>query len=155
MNTITTVIIIVLIVIGLCIFPGVPIASHITNIRSKNETLEKIWDEDIIHATDSDIKSIQYSEDMLKYLTNVITTISMIMFHDWYDRSYSDKINISRLKALTNDAAIRVKNSINDKNIKYDVLLYTDGFIDWFIINGTITAIKKLFRDNMIEIINE
>ena len=96
----------------------------------------------------------EYSQNIQKYISDTISMVSTIMFQEWYDSHDKSKITRSQLRDLVEKAATKVYHIIDLNNIRTDVLLYTDEFYEWFIVNGTTTVMKKIFEDRLVQIID-
>lgn len=88
--------------------------------------------------------TVKYSDEILKYFRVFTTQISMIKFQEFLDSHDVKKITESNVKNLINDICKTVNESINRRKIVFDDALFTEGFLNQYIIQITITTVKDL-----------
>lgn len=89
---------------------------------------------------------IEYTEAVLKFVKTLVMHMSIIHYNVFIDSHDPDKINRTQIQHLVEDTAKDINGYIKSDIIKYDKLLVTKNFIDEYVIQTTIIAIKDLLN---------
>lgn len=89
---------------------------------------------------------IEYTEAVLKFIKTFVMHISIIHYNVFIDSHDPDKINRTQIQHLVEDTAKDINGYIKSDIIEYDKLLVTKNFIDEYVIQTTIIAIKDLLN---------
>ena len=137
----------------LIIFPGIPLIVYICRKKAENDIYQKILDESD-DVTESDIRQIEYSEKTLEYFNKLISSVCTTSFQEWSDTRIKDKITLTQFQELVKKSSEQVFNAIDNNKLRWGILLYTDSFYTWYLTHVTIYTMKRILRDNFIEIID-
>ena len=89
---------------------------------------------------------LSYSDDLLKFIREYVTQVSIIKFHEYIDGKDLSKITRFNMITLTKDTATEAKYGITDVlDISYSI--FTEDIIDKYIINVSSITLKKLLRE--------
>lgn len=115
--------------------------SHDENTNKKEEDPEK------------DIKlreaKIVYSNNLLSYTKTLIAEISAIEFKKFCDQFEFGKITMSHLKPVISDIATKTTIAIQFDQIDFMNVMFTQEFLEKYIIEVSIMYVKKLFEQRL------
>ena len=120
----------------------------IVDEKSKNNKYIRNNMKIMIRKNDYDQQKLKlsYSDDLLKFIREYVTQVSIIKFHEYIDGKDLSKITRFNMITLTKDTAIEAKHGITDVlDISYSI--FTEDIIDKYIINVSSITLKKLLRE--------
>ena len=97
------------------------------------------------------INRIEYTEKMMEFIRQFTIQISVIRYRQFLDEHELDKITKSQIQKLVTETATAVNESFSQEPIKYDELLLTKDFVNTYIIQTSILAIKDLLEKSVNE----
>ena len=95
--------------------------------------------------------TIRYSEQLLDFIQRITIQSSVLKYKEFVDNHELDKITRAQVQNLVTDTTVETKEHINLDLIDYDELLYDRQFIEMYIIQTSITTIKKLLEKSVNE----
>ena len=99
--------------------------------------------------SESDLHAIEYSNNILDYITRIISMTSTLKFNMFIESKYIDKTTRSQFKSLISETCILIHDNIRNENVKYDLLLFSRDFLDWYIQSCTINIMEKMLNEKI------
>lgn len=96
-------------------------------------------------------KSIEYSNNIMKYIREFIAQIATLQFKTFVDGHNMNKITEANIKKLVQDIAEEVKTALNEVNILFDNMLFTKDFYDKYIVETTVITVKTMLEKFQLE----
>lgn len=90
------------------------------------------------------VKSTEYSNELLKTIRSFVAEIAVIRFRTFIDGRAADKITREQVKNLVDSVAKDAEKYLEIDHINYEILLYTDEFIQDYIVQVAVNSIKDL-----------
>lgn len=135
----------------ICLMIGIAAGIWIVDQNGKKNALDPnpVHTEEQIGkiAVETGIKSIEYSNEMLKFIREFTVDYVTVEFEVYRNNIYStNKVTKEALKNFINQCATGVHNTLPNYRVKSQYLLYTDEYIESYIINVTAMTVRKLFE---------
>lgn len=145
---------IIMIIIPLLVGLGMGSAFCIPIIfKYKKELKEK--DTPIITEEYITSKNVKYSKDVMSFVKEFTVQVCVLKYRNFFDNHSIDKVTKGQLQSLVSDTAREVNNSLRLKSIDYEKTLFTKEFVDSFIIETTMVALKDLLDKSVVEILEQ
>lgn len=87
-----------------------------------------------------------YSEKIFNFTDTMINKISILKYSSFIDGHYTDMITKANIEKLASDVATEVYNSIDIDKINFNNTLFTKEFYEKYIIETSLTTIKRLIE---------
>lgn len=117
---------------------------HLWQLSKKREEYRRK-----IHEENLQFRSIDYSEQILAYLRSFIGHVAVLKFQEFKDNNSFAKVTREHTKPLVKDVAFSVKESLKVSNINEGQLLFTDEYLNKFIIDVSVHSVKRLLEDEV------
>ena len=98
------------------------------------------------------IGKIKYTDELLEFIRKLSIQLSVIKFKEFIDEHEIDKITKSQIQKLVTETASMVNSSFSKDPIDFDNLLVSREFLDEYIVQTSIMAIKDLLERSVTEI---
>lgn len=96
---------------------------------------------------DENIEMIKYTNEMMKFIRDLVMDISSIEFDKYCNTIYTpSKITKEALKDVIRDCAVKANESLYSLNIDYEQMLVNKKFIESYIIDCTELSIRVKFK---------
>lgn len=92
---------------------------------------------------------IEYSNNLLKDIRELIASISKENFKAFIDKYEVSKITKENVKKLIDITCNDVKNAIDYTKIDYDHMIYSQKFLSDYIVNTTIYVLKEMVEETI------
>lgn len=92
----------------------------------------------------NDHSSLKYSEDLLDLIRNIVDQVAVMKFKNFTDTHDIEKVNIPPVKGLVEDVATDVHNALILDNVKFNEAIFTEAFLNQYIIDVAMIAVKQL-----------
>lgn len=92
---------------------------------------------------------IEYSNNLLKDIRELIASISKENFKAFIDKYEVSKITKENVKKLIDITCNDVKNAIDYTKIDYDHIIYSQKFLSDYIVNTTIYVLKEMVEETI------
>ena len=119
------------------------IESEISNIEKNNLLLDN----------ENYLDMINYSDSLLKSIRELIASISKLKFKEFTDRYELSKITKEQVKQMVEDTAMDVKKSIDMQSIDYHHIIYSEDFLNEYIIETTIYVLKQFVEETVDDLL--
>lgn len=114
--------------------------------KDKKMNTKAIQNELNLMMEKTNAESIKYSTDMLNFIRSMISQVSVLKFNAFKDSHNKEKIMRFTVAELAQTVAIEVRKSLDLTKFRRDMLLYSQEFIDTFIIETSIMMVKELWE---------
>lgn len=115
--------------------------------RANNKLLKEAMKQLYSRDVDSSVTMIKYTESLIDYIRNMVSATAVIKFKEFQDAHDMKKISRERYTSVIRDVAESVKDGMKYDNIAFNNLLVTEQWLDKFIIDTTVHAVKSLLED--------
>lgn len=92
----------------------------------------------------SPIDRVTYSNDILDYARNFTMQITALRFRDFIDAHKVEKLTLAIFKNFASDTASEICTYIDKEKIDYENLLFSEDFLQSYVIWITFNTIKSL-----------
>lgn len=149
---ITTIAIIIIPYIMIKISESITLYLEAKRDKVNNETRNVILTENIM-AIKIKENQLSYSNNLLKYINELIGIYSKLKFKSFLDKYETSKITQEHVKKLISEVAVSVNESIDYSKIDFNNTMYTKDYINKYIVETTVYHIKDLVEESILEII--
>lgn len=105
-----------------------------------------------VRSVSDDLLTIRYSDQLLDFIQRIAVQSSVMKYKEFVDNHEIDKITRTQVQNLVTDTTVETKERINLDIINYDDLLYDRQFLEIYIIQTSITSIKRLLEKSVQEV---
>lgn len=137
----------IVITMGFMVMDGILIQRLNEEIKDREELEIMCYN----HENDTNINMIDYSERILDFIKEFSIELCVIKFRGFADNHDMEKVTKVHLENLIQECAKEVNNSLVEGAINYDHLLYNKEFIDNYIIQTVMIAMKDLLNKSIEE----
>ncbi len=148
MDKMTIIYIVVAFVIGV----GLTLISSIPIFLDKLKKAKVVEEPDIEEKFITS-KNIKYSQDVMSFIKEFTIQVSVLRYREFFDNHRMDKVTKAQIQTLVSETAMEVNRSLRLKMIDYNITLYTKEFVEHFIVQTTMVALKDLLEKSIIEIV--
>lgn len=132
--------------VGLTLISSIPI--FLNKLKKANVVEEPVIEEKFITS-----KNIKYSQDVMSFVKEFTIQVSVLRYREFFDNHRMDKVTKAQIQTLVSETAMEVNRSLSLKMINYNITLYTKEFVERFIVQTTMVALKDLLEKSIIEIV--
>ena len=100
-------------------------------------------------------KSPEYSEKVLDFIRNFAAQVAIMHFRQFLDSRATDKVTREQTKNLARDVATTVRSYIDNDKIDHRKLMFTIAYLDEFIVQVSVNAVKDLLKKAVDEALIE
>lgn len=144
---------IVFIIVAFCcvisLFSMLCVTEKYIKLRIKSAELQVINDQ---LKKENDRKGSKYSQDILQYVKMFTIQITLLRFREYADTHHIEKTTKENTKNLIEEISNEVNESINLTQINFEEMLFTEQFVEKFIVSTAIDTVKKLLSDEVDKI---
>lgn len=95
------------------------------------------------------ILAVRYSEQILDFIRTISVQSAVMKYQEFADGHDIDKITRAQVQNLVIDISVETKNHVNLDVIDYNELLYDRQFIEGYIIQNSISTVKRMLEKSI------